>query len=167
MCVQMTIIQSSVCIHSIISLDSNHEITSRYYYSHFFFSVDEAEEVKRFAKVRTVRWCSGKESACQCRRCSRRGFDPWVWKIPWRRKWQPTLVFLPRKSHGWRSLVGCSPWGCKRVRHDLATQQQQQHRWNQEGTEGKTTSKIGLGPMGLRGNSFSVNLNACLSSVLI
>jgi len=36
-------------------------------------------------------WLSGKESACQCRRC---GFDPWVGKIPWRRKWQPTLVFL-------------------------------------------------------------------------
>ena len=31
----------------------------------------------------------------------------------WRRKWQPTLVFLPGKSHGWRSLVGCSPWGHK------------------------------------------------------
>ena len=29
----------------------------------------------------------------------------------WRRKWQPTPVFLPGKSHGWRSLVGCSPWG--------------------------------------------------------
>ena len=30
----------------------------------------------------------------------------------WRRKWQPTPVFLPGESHGWRSLVGCSPWGC-------------------------------------------------------
>ena len=38
----------------------------------------------------------------------------------WRRKWQPTPVFLPRKSHGWRSLVGYSPWGC-RVRHDWVT----------------------------------------------
>ena len=37
------------------------------------------------------------------------GFNPWVGKIPWRRKWQPTLVFLPGKSHGQRSLVGCSP----------------------------------------------------------
>ena len=34
-------------------------------------------------------------------------------KIPWRRKWQPTPVFLPGKSHGQRSLVGYSPWGCK------------------------------------------------------
>ena len=49
-----------------------------------------------------LRWFSGKESTCQCRRC---GFDPWVGKIPWRRKWQPTPVFLPGKSHGQRSLV--------------------------------------------------------------
>ena len=40
-------------------------------------------------------------------------FDPWVGKIPWRRKWQPTPVFLPGESHGWRSLVGYSPWGRK------------------------------------------------------
>ena len=39
--------------------------------------------------------------------------DPWVGKIPWRRKWQPTPVFLPGKSHGQRSLVGCSSWGRK------------------------------------------------------
>ena len=41
------------------------------------------------------------------------GFDSWVRKIPWRRKWQPTPIFLPGKSHGWRSLVGYSPWGHK------------------------------------------------------
>ena len=41
------------------------------------------------------------------------GFDPWVGKIPWRRKWQSTPVLLPGKSHGWRSLVGSSPWGRK------------------------------------------------------
>ena len=40
----------------------------------------------------------------------RPGFDPWIGKNPWRRAWQPTLVLLPGKSHGWRSLVGCSPW---------------------------------------------------------
>ena len=55
-------------------------------------------------------WLSGKESACQCRRP---GFDPWVRKSPWRRKWQPTPVFLPGKSHGERSLAGYSPWGHK------------------------------------------------------
>ena len=43
----------------------------------------------------------------------RPGFNPWVGKIPWRRTWQPTPVFLPGESHGQRSLVGYSPWGHK------------------------------------------------------
>ena len=47
----------------------------------------------------------GKESACQCRRHGRLRFDPWVGKIPWKRKWQHTPVFLPRRSHGQRRLV--------------------------------------------------------------
>ena len=41
----------------------------------------------------------------------RHRFDPWVWKIPWRRAQQPTLVFLPGESHGQRSLAGCCPQG--------------------------------------------------------
>ena len=53
-------------------------------------------------------WLSVKECACQSKRCR---FDPWVRKIPWRRKWQPTPVVLPGKSHGRRSLVGYNPWG--------------------------------------------------------
>ena len=66
------------------------------------------------------RWLSGQESACQCKRSQRRpGFHPWVGKTPWRREWQPTPVFLPGESHGQRSLVGYSSWGC-RVRHDWA-----------------------------------------------
>ena len=56
---------------------------------------------------------SGKEPTCQCRKPKRCGFDPWVGKSPWRRKWQPTPVFLPGESHGQRNLVGYSPWGCK------------------------------------------------------
>ena len=48
--------------------------------------------------------------------------NPWVRKIPGRRKWQPTPVFLPGKSHGQGCLVGYSPWGCKRVRQDLVTE---------------------------------------------
>ena len=55
----------------------------------------------------------GKKSTCQCRRYRRLGFDPWVGKILWRRKWQPTLVFLPGKFCVQRSLVGYSPWGHK------------------------------------------------------
>ena len=56
--------------------------------------------------------------------------ETWVWswvrKIPWRRKWQPTPVFLPGNFHGQRSLADYSPWGHKRVGHDLATKRQQQ-----------------------------------------
>ena len=65
------------------------------------------------------RWPSGKESACLYKRHKRHGFDPWVGKIPWRRKWQSAPVFLSGKSHRQRSLASYSPWGCKRVRHDL------------------------------------------------
>ena len=53
-----------------------------------------------------------KASACSF---LRPGFNPWVEKIPWRRKQQPTPVFLPWESHGWRSLVGYSPWGHKEL----------------------------------------------------
>ena len=50
----------------------------------------------------------GKESACNVG-------HPRFRKIPWRREWQPTPVFLPGESHGQRSLVGYSPWGCKEL----------------------------------------------------
>ena len=61
---------------------------------------------------------SGKESAFQ----SKGGFDPLFVKIPWRRKWQPTPVFLPEESHGARhaTIHGIA------VRHDLVTEEQQQ-----------------------------------------
>ena len=49
---------------------------------------------------------SSKEPACQFRRHKRPRFNLWVGKIPWRRKWQPTPVFSPGESHGWRSLAG-------------------------------------------------------------
>ena len=61
------------------------------------------------------RWHSGKESACQRRRHKRHSFNPWLRKIPWRRKGQPTPVFLPGKSHGQRSLLDYSPWGRKEL----------------------------------------------------
>ena len=51
-------------------------------------------------------------NAGRCKRCV---FNPWVGKIPWRRPWQPTLVFLPGESHGQRSLAGYSPWDCKEL----------------------------------------------------
>ena len=59
---------------------------------------------------RASQWLSGKESACQSRRSKRHGFNSWVRKIPWSRKWEATPVFLPGESHGQKSLVGYTPW---------------------------------------------------------
>jgi len=56
------------------------------------------------------------------------GFYPWVGKIPWRRKWQPTPVFLPGNSQGQRNLVDYCPWGCK----DLATEQSKKEKKKKE-----------------------------------
>ena len=55
----------------------------------------------------------GKQPACLCRRHKICGLDPWVGKMPLRRVWQPTPVFLPGESHRQRSLVGYSPQGHK------------------------------------------------------
>ena len=63
-------------------------------------------------------WLSDYEPPCQCRRLR---FNPWVGKNPWRRKWQPTPIFLPGKSSGQRSPAGYSLWGHKRDGHDLST----------------------------------------------
>ena len=74
---------------------------------------------KRRLKTKDMPWrgfpdgTSGKEPACQCRRFKRHRFNPLVRKVPWRRAWQPTPVFLPGGSHGQRSLAGYSPQGHK------------------------------------------------------
>ena len=60
-------------------------------------------------------WEGGKESTCQCRKHKRSELEPWIGKIPWRRKWQPTPIFLLRTLHGQRNLVGYSPCGCKEL----------------------------------------------------
>ena len=75
-------------------------------HSHFITSIKD---------IGLLKWLNGKEPACQWRRCKRCWFDPWVEKIPCRRKWQPTPLFLPGKSHGQRNQVGYSPWACKEV----------------------------------------------------
>ena len=67
-------------------------------------------------------WLSSKRILLPMQETQETLFDPWVRKIPWRRKWQPTPVFLRGKSHGQRSLVG--PWGHKEL--DTTEQQQQQ-----------------------------------------
>ena len=75
------------------------------------YSTNISEHLLRVGGLRW--WLSGKESTCLWRRYKRHRLDPWVWKIPWRRKWQPTPVLLPGKSHGERSMAGYSPWGRK------------------------------------------------------
>ena len=66
-----------------------------------------------FSSTWTKNFQMYKQRICQWRRHRRWEFDSWVGKIPWRRKWQPTPVFLPGKFHGQRSLVDHSPWGHK------------------------------------------------------
>ena len=72
--------------------------------------------------------------------CRGRKFDPWVRKIPWRRKRQPTPVFMPGKSHGQSGLAGNSPWGHKRVGYNLAMKQQQK---NHQGRESSLSGNTG------------------------
>ena len=71
--------------------------------------------ISHFCGVMLPQWLRGWRICLQCWRWRRCRFNPWVRKIPWRRKWQPTAVFWSGKSHGWRSLAGYSPWGHKRL----------------------------------------------------
>ena len=97
-----------------LDLDSNtHKHTHTHTYMYMGIHTCEHAHTCRFLCIGMyglLWWLSGKEPACQCRR---QGFDPWVGKIAWRRKWQAISVFLPGKFHGQRKLVGYSPWGHK------------------------------------------------------
>ena len=85
---------------------------------------------------------SGKEPAFQCRRCKRRGFNPWVGKIPLE-EGMDTPVFLPGEAHGQRSLVGYSPWGHK----ELDTIEGAQHAHQRLGLSALTTEGPGFNPL--------------------
>ena len=74
--------------------------------------------------VGSPRSFSGKEFACSA---GDMGLDPWVGKMPWRRRWLPTPAFLPAESRGQRSLAGYSPGGLQRVACDLAAKEQVSH----------------------------------------
>ena len=104
---------------------------------------------------------SGKESICPCRRCRRCGFNPWVRKIPWRRKQQITPLFLPGKSHGLRSL-GATVMGSQRIGHDflegslplcLGSPGLLEWRWWEPGSSSGESSEKGY-------DDFSVSLNS-------
>ena len=93
----------------------------------FIWSSDRTIKLSLLLKVWIVgsyyihglfKWCSVKESTSECRRYKRHRFDLWIGKIPWRRKRQPSPVFLPGKSHGQESLA----MGLQRVGHDWATE---------------------------------------------
>ena len=86
------LISLSMCTH-------RHTDTQTHTHTHIFLETDMRLYLVSRLKRMPARWETG--------------FDPWVGKIPWRRQGQPTPVFLPGESHGWRSLVGCSPWGHK------------------------------------------------------
>ena len=82
---------------------------------HFHFREEEQLwadqiQIQDFLVLKLPWWLSVKESASQCRR---HGIHPWLRKIPWRREWQLSPVFLRGKSHGQRRLAGYNPWGHK------------------------------------------------------
>ena len=112
----------------IISFDSNSN-PDKGISLHFTDEILRLRKVKHFRKVLHIfysqwglpRWHSGRETTCQCRRHRRRRFSPWFGKIPWRRKWQPTPVFLLGKFHWQRSLTGCSPCTTEHTHRDTHT----------------------------------------------
>ena len=85
----------------------SHKESERVLYSfRFFFYLYTYGDILGFPAS-----TSDKEFSCQCRRYKKVWFDPWVGKVPWRRAWQPTPVFLPGESHGQRNLAGYSLQG--------------------------------------------------------
>ena len=98
----------SISVKSFLIIQSKYNLSSMTFYipPPDFWASLVAQMVKRLPTMRETR------------------VNPWVGKISWRRKWQPTPVFLPGKSHGWRNLVGYSPWGPKEL--DMT---EQLHTW--------------------------------------
>ena len=96
------------------------------YYSKYYFNI--------YFTLGFAGSTSGKEPACQCRKRKRKGFNPWVGKMPWRRKWQPTPVSLPGESRGQRRRESCSPWVARnqtRLKpHSTYTHNQYRNYWD-------------------------------------
>ena len=100
----------------------------------------------------------GRESACQHTRRERRGFDPCVRKIPWRRKWQLTPELLPGKSRGQRSLAGCSPWGHRDSDTTGQLSPNSALQWKGKVTLLKWLRAFSITPLTLEGSRFSRDL---------
>ena len=85
--------------------------SSQTYWNIFTYDLwKKSYDVYSAVLVGHAQWLSGKLSTSQCRRW---GFIPWFWKISWRRKWQPTPVFLPGEFPRQRGPAGYSPWSLK------------------------------------------------------
>ena len=108
-------------------------------------------------------WCCDEKPTFRFMRHKRPGFDPWVVKIPWRRKWHPTPVSLPGKFHGQRSLDDCSPWGRRRVGHDIATKHlleaDKDAGWEEKSGSSQSACRIHPGP----GVCFCLEVTAMLA----
>ena len=107
---------------------------------------------------------SGSDSkASVCLQCRRPGFNPRVGKISWRRKWQPTPIFLPGKSHGWRSLVGYKSKGSQRVGHDFTFTFFSQEFLNKQNYSEKKNQWLSFGwAMTVMKHAVSVTQSVCI-----
>ena len=90
-----------------------------------YLAPDTQTDLKLIIYLSIKTWCLSQSLSrwricLQCRRHRRHGLHPWIGKIPWRRKWESTPVFLPGESHGQRSLVGYSSKGLKKSDVDWA-----------------------------------------------
>ena len=105
---------------------------------------------------------------CQRRRWKRHMFDPWVRKIPWRRAWQPTPVFMPGESHGQRSLLGYSPWGHKEsdTTEWLSTSMKGLLMSDQEGTPENICLIQGFSSLATQSHSLGTFQNMSLALIL-
>ena len=95
--------------------------------AHLLFFFKYKDEILIVIKIehKRLRWLSGKGPTCQCRRYK---FNPWVRKIPWRRKWQPPPVFLLGESPRTEEPGGLQSMGLQSVGHDSASKQQQKRK---------------------------------------
>ena len=82
---------------------------NNYYVHRCWLTADIQNEIKEYGCFDFLGGSAGRV----CPQCERPRFDLRVGKIPWRRKWQPSTVFLPGESNGWRNLLGYHPWGHK------------------------------------------------------
>ena len=99
--------------HNLATEQQQQQLCTYYVLDGLHFIIFFPQILAQFEEMQRLhRQLSGKESECQCRRLV---LDPWVDKIPWRSKWQLTLVFLSGESHGQRSLLGYSPWGLREL----------------------------------------------------